>query len=426
MRKLLYFLIGFCIPFIAIRAFANTCEYNTKSIDQWALSTAHYSYEYLGTYTKQIDAILAMTSGGQYASNSSMCFTISANEDSSVKMSFCYGFADNDGNGQFQNQYDDIGPRVYTVYSTTGDACAFDPDSDGDGLPDDCDMYPNDSTPYSVKLTQYQTTDGSRSGSRTYEEYETDRGDTRFIGGWDSSYKTWFVYEPTWIDGADLCGSIGDNVLTDGSDSDLSPENPLGDTPISVGGDGSAESTPDAGSSSGVAADGTESDADQKIIGNTKATADNTQILTAYMKDLNKKVSEHNALVASGQLTEQENREADQREAEQAEDNFNSVSVDDHFSGVSGNLTEGEDYDLPGELSEETFINDFFSSNPLITAFENSAFESSNSTPKATLVLAELGTHEIDLSPLEDGFKLAGDLLFALCSIGALILVVRG
>lgn len=55
-------------------------------------------------------------------------------------------------------------------------------DSDSDGLPDECDTYPNDATPYSIKTISYQTDDNTAEGNHVREVYVTDRKDTYALG----------------------------------------------------------------------------------------------------------------------------------------------------------------------------------------------------------------------------------------------------
>ena len=90
-------------------------------------------------------------------------------------------------------------------------------------MPDDCDLYPDDPKSYSLKMTSYQTTDGTSAGDKTYVCYVTDRGD-RFCSGTDGALNgatDYVVANGTWIAGSDLCNS--------GSSTPFSPDpsNPI-------------------------------------------------------------------------------------------------------------------------------------------------------------------------------------------------------
>jgi hypothetical protein len=78
------------------------------------------------------------------------------------------------------------------------------------------------------------------------------------------------------------------------------------------------------------------------------------------------------------------------------------------------------------EISEQTWLTDFLSSNPLGVALTGSGFELSGGTCTMELDLGSMGVHELSLCEFEEQFELAGTILYSLCCIASLLLAARG
>ncbi len=418
MKKILYFLIGFLIPIL----FA--------SLSYASLDGSSYS-GFLG-YFETIDEGVAAV----YAAAASEGLSGAARlRDDSPYGIVADKDCNDDGTPEYylSSLYDISGASVwwnfcYLIPNGPGDLCNyFNQDSDGDGIPDDIDMYPNDTEPYSVRLTSYQTIDGSSSGERVRECYETDRGDSFCIGAdYNENLTSYLEFNGTWKDPQDTPVGTSEGMSDKDSQEDIqqapfTSSAPTGDAPASN----------DPAFENGTISTGSETDNEalRGIMDNTGKIASNTSRQGDYMKELTRAIQNMDRNIAAssqGNTQDEVAKMQDEAEAETAQNNFENLSVSDYYSGISGDITEGEDYDSPGELSEESFFTSFFNSNPLITAFNNSGFESTSSTSSMTLSLPGLGIHQLDLIDLQPGLAAFGNLLFAFCSLGSLIMIVRG
>jgi len=113
----------------------------------------------------------------------------------------------------------------------------------------------------------------------------------------------------------------------------------------------------------------------------------------------------------------------DSAEAETGETAWS--EIDPNTGAYSGELVEGEDYEVVEELSEKTWFTDFFDSNPLVSAFDDSGFDLTDSTCSMTLYLSSMGSHDLSLCEFESEFNLAGSVLLAFCSLFTLFMIVR-
>ena len=310
--------------------------------------------------------------------------------------------------------------RIYDDYTV----CI--PDRDGDGIDDDNDPYPDDDSPFMARLVAYYTDDNTSTGSHTGEVWETDRGDYYEVGEIDPDDTGFIIQNGTWVT-PDLDSPVESTTQPTINQNPISI-NPSTGTPSTTGGDSNFND--------GVSSTGTETDnqALQAIQDNTSKTTDNIKRLGDYMTDINEAIQNMDRNLQAGITVKNEpdnsddNSEQDQADAEAAQNEFNSVDVATHYgSGVfNGTLTDGEEYTSPGSLEDESFFDSFFQSNPLITAFDNSGFDTSGSVSSITLNLGAMGSHDLDLAPLQPGLILFGNLLFAFCSLGSLIMIVRG
>jgi len=159
--------------------------------------------------------------------------------------------------------------------------CFTTPDTDGDGIPDECDFYPDDATPYQYKKIGYNT-DGT---TETFAIYYTDQGDY-FSTGDPGTNQTLDYYDPgaNWQSPDSECSDFSSYAAgTDGTSTE--PEQPLypGGVPDGSPADG------DPILEDGTASTGSETDNEAliKIIDNTQKTTDNITGLAAYLKEIN-------------------------------------------------------------------------------------------------------------------------------------------
>ncbi|WP_035242441.1 hypothetical protein, partial [Desulfobacter vibrioformis] len=263
MKQLLYFLIGVLISACLMLPYAHAectdltdfkTNYEYYKHYEGNESVFHYSH-----YSNSGAAQLAITSAHDSIGGSIEALT-------GVTNGIILGI------GYWTFSYGDVSssPAIYHFYCYTyGDFTPCDqvpPDSDGDGLPDDCDIYPNDPVAYSVKMTAYQTVDDTSSGDKSYICYVTDRGDNYCTGtdGALNGATDFVIAEGTWIAGSDICTSGSSPSVSKAPDSVVpQPSKPA--APSSPGADGDSDS-----------------DLFKKIAGNSDSTNKNLD----YISDL--------------------------------------------------------------------------------------------------------------------------------------------
>lgn len=182
-------------------------------------------------------------------------------------------------------------------------------DLDGDGLDDDDDLYPNDDTPYELRLwTQYLNSNGDVIG----EKYISDRGDFWLEGETDTYDSEIGYLGSDWIDPQDLVmdGTITGTayILTDGTAADaLNPDMGTGTGSESTDFDGTLESGTgseitdhDTTQDTGTLSDGTEIDngALRTIIDNTATTASNVKKFSEDLAKSNAKLVDNTKITA--------------------------------------------------------------------------------------------------------------------------------
>jgi len=170
----------------------------------------------------------------------------------------------------------------------TYDRCIVDADSDG--LPDTCDSYPNDATPYQVAVIYKQTLISS--GSVTYQQLKTDRGDIFERGELHQGnplYRDYLFINPILSDPSTFCDS---NLENTGQQSTVDYQSQL-DAITQAKIDNASLPTistltpPPSESKTGTE---TDNQALQKIVGNTNAINTNISNLAKYLSDINQSV----------------------------------------------------------------------------------------------------------------------------------------
>jgi uncharacterized protein YoxC len=288
MKKILYFLIGFSLVAFPVRyAFAVddfTCEGACPSAG--ASSAYDYFYDSQNLSSKACVTFLGYSEQGTThptvaGSACSPGLESSINEASVQGGQYYYmrGLKSPDGT-----------KWAWWILVPVGDcaSCAS-ADADNDGLPDDCDQYPNDATPYTVQKRAYYTTTSASYGDPVREDYRTDRGDFFYIGASDrTGLYTTLVLNGPWIDPSTLCDPStlggGTTAPTDSDPHNVPATYPTNDDGTPSTGDPTiptgTDPTPGQGDSTTL----------EGIQGNTKDITDGIGGLAAYLKDINSKV----------------------------------------------------------------------------------------------------------------------------------------
>ena len=347
--------------------------------------------------------------------------------------------------------YSDDGIMVRVVWYSSNASCQLCPpvtDTDGDGLNDDADMYPNDPTPYSIRLIGYQTVDGTSYGEHARETYITDRGDIFSIGADYDENKTDVLSNGMWINPDTLGQAYNSDESQDDLTTQTTAKQPTYSTDVPTG---ETTAKNDTGMQSGTNSTGSETGdaALQGIIDNTGKTATNVQRLGDYLQDMNAAIAnmDRNISRSTGEGTpvvpgeseggdnsdiienDNTNRATDQATATTGETNLLNYDVVAALGdNISGELTEGPDgdYQAPGDLSDETWLTGFIDQNPLKTVFDNSGFQYVSAGCTSTLDLGTLGTHELNICDLDAGFVAFGNLLVAFTALVGMIHVATG
>ena len=402
MKQILYFLIGFLISTVIILESYATCVYDSEIQAAWDSGNAPSITEnWVGTFINGVD----LPSGYNYLATFQM---------TGYPVTIYYR----------NNCGPDCVSYCASVSFPGAELCL--PDTDGDGIPDDQDMYPNDPNPYSVKITNYQTIDGTSSGEHIRECYVTDRGDSYCIGAdYNSDLPNYVEFNSAWIEPE--TAPIG----TSGGMSDKQPGDEITQSPhTTTASDGSPTASNDPNFSSGEHSTGNETDNEalRGIKDNTGDIAGNTSRMGDYLKDINKAIQNMDrniALQGSGIGEDTNDDEVNEAQAQAGKDAINNLAVSDHYnsSNFNGELTEGTDYQPAKDLGQESWFTGFFNNNPLRTAFDNSGFNMTNSTCTMTLSINGLGTHTLSLCEFDQEFQTAGSLLLALTGLLSLIII---
>ncbi len=324
-------------------------------------------------------------------------------------------------------------------------------DSDGDGIPDDCDIYPDDPTPYKIRTYSYQTSENTFGGTKTYQWIHTDRGQTYELGTKDSTKSDFLTYSSPWEDPPTTCSGINTNP----ENTEPIPENNPFTTDAPTG--EPSETDTDPAFQPGEVSDGTETGDPllRDIKTNTGKIATNTDRLGDYMKELTKAVQgmdRNTAKIASGGTGtgtgtgigpgDQAIVDAlgsgnaaigdmigarDQANNEQAQGDksaFEGLNDDGHE--YDGTLEEGVDYDPASPLEEETWLSDFINDNPIKEWIDNSGFDTTGGVCSLSFVHPRYGSLSFSLCQFESTFIAAGNILVGLCSLYGLILIIKG
>lgn len=325
----------------------------------------------------------------------------------------------------------------YVPTSNPGDCNSQSSDSDSDGIPDDCDIYPNDATPYKVSVTGFQTDTNTYFGTKTYKQMITDRGTTYDLGTKIIDKHLYLQVSPEWEDPPTDCGTTLPNTETPDTDNDIRQpvinQDPSDGTPDSTNDDPRLEP--------GEKSDGTETDnkALQDIKSNTGKTATGIDALGDLLKDINKGIQNmtRNSVAGTGtgsKLTGDGQIVADKIDEKAAEDDADATGEKNTFAGMtdphtySGELVEGTDYNnvQDGDLNNETWLSDFINDNPIKNWIDSSGFDYSSAVCSLSFTHPRFGNLSFSLCEFESTFIMAGNLLFGLCGLYGLLTIIKG
>jgi hypothetical protein len=307
-------------------------------------------------------------------------------------------------------------------------------DSDGDGIPDDADYWPDDETIHLVRLVGYYT-DGDNDIIVT-EVWETDDG-TLYSTGELPEEMTDPQY--TSVSGSAWETPDGEPI----TDADFPDPGGVTTTSEDEKSTDAETATPDTDTGTGTDSESGDTDSElaAKIADNTSGTNTGVGKLVGYAEALNTAVGKIKGNTSSIKESvadvnenvsdiEQYLKERDEDSEDDANDGLTSIGdldVDDYYnsSNFTGELVSGTDYDEAEGLSEQTWLSTFLSSNPYQSALSSSGFECNEADCEMTLtVLGE--NHTLSVCDLDAGFQAAGVMLLSLTTLGGFILLVRG
>lgn len=473
MKKLLFFLIGFCLVFVPVHmAYASLPTFNDSCLLQKWQAGWHsargtdYTFNAVTivphntTDAEFNDIMLAIP--GTTITNYTYLYDYFHSDCTSTGLSYTSNRVYARRTGVVGNYY------MHVIIRPSVEHAGLTPlDSDGDGLPDDCDLYPDDPTPASFRLmtTLYEDSTGNIVGNII----QTDRGDYKEYGDLSnyetSGYSTeYHGNTSSWQSNDDLCGPSGissgssptgdetlDTILEDSINESIGTTDP---------GTGSATGT----DNTATAATGTETDTQalQDIKQNTYSTSQNIKRLADYLDGINKKLYDQNkhtfqtspltladvqkainnsnlgsgTISAGGGLTSSETTQAvDAALTPSIEDEtqatVNAGDVNTEYTTaettITGNASLSED--APLEFQEKTDIttkmSDYISGNPISDIINNSGLVISGSTPTATWNYKGQSM-VLTVSGFDAQLEAFGQILLGIFTLAGMLLIFRG
>lgn len=426
MKKLMYFLVGFALVVFPVRfALADVCYGNSETdmklyAAKYIAQVRNMDYmdilpciEYKGSYTTNEEAVDALDDSYSYQSGSVTIDGFQFGIYPHVSGGVC------SGTGEYS--------FAMTFKNFPNNCITTQPDDDNDGLPDSCDFYPEDAIPYSVRLLSYQES----SVGIIRSCYETDRKDIFCLGAdYDETLSDTITIGSTWQLGSDICSEI-----TTGEKSDVVE----GETDIakseytSSTQSGNATDANDPNMDSGEGSDGTETAAEQKIIDNTKITADNVSRLGDYLKEINSSLKNLDYTTSLAKSNETANDEIGSGGTEQDVEtgSANAGNVNTEFLEAQTKITTDNSLltDAPLEYQEKNDIvsklNGYINNNPISDILDDSGVQITGAVSSVSY-LYNGQSIELTVDRFDDEMEAFGAILVGIATLSGIVGLFRG
>lgn len=275
--------------------------------------------------------------------------------------------------------HQDSGNCTWQIWDYFYRPCTLTSDTDGDGLEDHCDPYPNDPQDVFFNVFSYQ---GTRANP-TYLTIVTARGDYISFGTYDSGETDWLDVVDPWVSQTELANM---GFCTDFSGGSTAGTDSIG------GGQIADESLTSDETTSGVDNTGNTTDQDyladiventRRIADNQGTIADNQTALEEAIQDMRDAVIMGGGIGATTEQTQQAIVDAENQIAEE-----NQEQVDDYLDEISGQAVPtledigavgSQTGDVPDEDTLSTFFDTVIAASPVATYLGNTTLSLSGS-----------------------------------------------
>lgn len=176
--------------------------------------------------------------------------------------------------------------RVFIYpYSNPLSMCpALAPDTDGDGIRDDIDPYPSDTTPLKFKIVAYQTSTDASNGTKTWIRIQMEDGSFYEYGTKSTTKNDWYTLSPVWQGNDDFSDLV--TGLTAKPNADTVGIGPGTDPAIVAGNDATGNVT--------------EIDHLTDVVNNTKKALDNQASQQTLLKEIRDNIIEQTKVIGTG------------------------------------------------------------------------------------------------------------------------------
>ena len=330
--------------------------------------------------------------------------------------------------------------HAFYVSGTTCELCIT--DSDGDGIPNTVDLYPDDPDPYNVSIISVIE---DSNGDIVQYTVKTDRGDIFYYGDRPedmTDYQDVVYINPMSLPGEDVASIFEDGGLsvsdTTGSTSDIFDV--ITDTIANPSDAGSGISS---GFDSGTDYDTGDSDTNllQKIVTNTKNSTDNISRLGDYLQAINgtlqgisTKQTVQNSTGIGTSTTGVGSGTIDLgtiTETEEATSLGNAGNVDTEYGTAVSSITgtASLEDDAPEEFRTKTNISDYLTdlidNSPIQSILSGTVITTTGATPEITWTYNGQSL-PLTVAGFEDELDAFGAILIAMVTITGLIMIFRG